>query len=94
MIDKETQKKLKQIKKKISQLKKEIKKLGNRRQERFSLPGKNLSSSFLHQARAITRRLERRVVSLARKKDQPLIAYLNQLSLLLFWLALKEEKIK
>jgi cob(I)alamin adenosyltransferase len=56
---------------------------------RFVLPGGSQVSSYLHYARAVCRRVERRVVRLARTENvNPLaISYLNRLSDLLFTLA-------
>lgn len=57
--------------------------------QQFILPGGTLAAGFLHQARTICRRAERRVVTLARQEEiSPLIVtYLNRLSDLLFVLA-------
>ena len=60
----------------------------------FVLPGYNITSSTLHVARTITRRLERRAVSLAAKdkpKNKHIFLYLNRLSDLLFLLACLHE---
>ncbi|MBN1522044.1 MAG: cob(I)yrinic acid a,c-diamide adenosyltransferase [Candidatus Aureabacteria bacterium] len=56
----------------------------------FVLPGDSLVSSVLHVARTVARRLERRVLTLKRKKklkDDNIIVYLNRLSDLIFLLA-------
>lgn len=55
----------------------------------FILPGGNMQSALLHQARSICRRAERRAVELSRKEeiDRDIIVYLNRLSDLLFVLA-------
>jgi len=56
----------------------------------FKLSGKSSASSVLDIARTITRRVERRVVTLARKKllkNKYILIYLNRLSDLLFLLA-------
>lgn len=55
----------------------------------FILPGGSQSAAHCHQARAVCRRAERKVVSLAREEDifPSAIAYLNRLSDLLFVLA-------
>ncbi len=61
----------------------------------FCLPGKNLSSSSLDIARTLTRRLERRVLTLKKRKNLKnnfILVYLNRLSDLLFLLARKSEK--
>jgi cob(I)alamin adenosyltransferase len=55
----------------------------------FILPGGSPLGSFLHLARAVCRRAERAVVSLAREErvDAVVLAYMNRLSDLLFVLA-------
>jgi cob(I)alamin adenosyltransferase len=55
----------------------------------FILPGGNVAAASAHVARAVCRRAERRVVSLAREENvnAPAIAYLNRLSDLLFVIA-------
>lgn len=55
----------------------------------FVLPGGNAAAATAHVARAVCRRAERRVVSLARSEpvNAPVIAYLNRLSDLLFVIA-------
>ncbi len=56
----------------------------------FCLPGKDSVSSFLHVARTIARKFERRIVSFKRKKllsNQNILIYLNRLSDYLFLLA-------
>jgi len=55
----------------------------------FVLPFGSLQSVYLHLARAVCRRAERRIVSLARERNlNPLLlAYINRLSSLLFVLA-------
>jgi cob(I)alamin adenosyltransferase len=55
----------------------------------FILPGGSPLGSFLHLARAVCRRAERAVVSLARVEavDAVIVAYMNRLSDLLFVLA-------
>lgn len=57
--------------------------------EEFVLPGGNVAAATAHVARAVCRRAERRVVSLARTEpvNAPAIAYLNRLSDLLFVIA-------
>jgi cob(I)alamin adenosyltransferase len=59
----------------------------------FILPGGTPSAGFLHLARVICRRAERRVVSLARDAElsPEVIPYLNRLSDLLFVLARLEN---
>lgn len=61
----------------------------------FSLAGKNKVSSNLDLARTITRRAERRAVTLARKKklkNENILVYLNRLSDLLYLLAKSCDK--
>lgn len=57
--------------------------------QEFILPGGNVAAATAHVARAVCRRAERRVVSLARAErvHAPAIAYLNRLSDLLFVIA-------
>jgi cob(I)alamin adenosyltransferase len=56
---------------------------------RFIIPGGSRASSYLHYARAVCRRAERRAVRLARKQkvNPAVITYLNRFSDLLFVLA-------
>tara|TARA_Y100000590_G_scaffold30585_1_gene33925 strand:+ start:2169 stop:2735 length:567 start_codon:yes stop_codon:yes gene_type:complete len=72
------------IEKKIDSFNKELAPLNS-----FVLPGGSESSIYLHIARTITRRAERKVVALSRKeKINPIaIVYLNRLSDLLFVIA-------
>lgn len=65
-------------------------------QTKFVLPGGNLSSAWLHVCRSLVRRLERAVVSLNRKEkvNPQILTFLNRLSLLLFWMAVSENKTK
>lgn len=79
------------FKEKTVTLEKRIDELKDPRVRGFSRPGANKISAFLHLSRAITRRLERKVARLRKRRYQPLEAYLNRLSLFLFWLAVKEE---
>lgn len=60
----------------------------------FVLPGGSLGASFLHQARTICRRAERRVVGLMKSVEinEKIVVYLNRLSDLLFILARLENK--
>jgi cob(I)alamin adenosyltransferase len=81
------------LKKKTFRLEKEIKKLTQKKVKGFSRPGVNQVSAVLHLARAICRRLERRLIRLNRKSLKPLIIFFNSFSLYLFWLAKKQEKI-
>lgn len=57
----------------------------------FVLPGGAVSAAFLHVARAVCRRAERRVVTLGDKVRPELSRYLNRLSDLLFTLARAEN---
>jgi cob(I)alamin adenosyltransferase len=79
--------------KKIKSLEKEIENIKDSSLKKFSQPGINKISTFLHLARAISRRLERKVVALKKPQSLSLMAYCNRLSSYLFWLAKKEEKI-
>ncbi|MCX6725979.1 MAG: ATP:cob(I)alamin adenosyltransferase [Candidatus Shapirobacteria bacterium] len=78
---------------KIDFLKKENERLINPSLKKFSQPGINQSSSFLHLARVVCRRLERKLIALKKPKNLLMLAYFNRLSSYLFWLAKKEEKI-
>ena len=81
------------LKEKTLDLEKEIKSLIQEKVKGFSRPGVNQVSAALHLARAVCRRLERRLVRLKKKPLKPLIVFFNSFSLYLFWLAKKEEKI-
>lgn len=56
---------------------------------KFIFPGGHKSAAILHVARAIARRIERRITTLSRRESiQPeVLAYINRLSTLLFILA-------
>ena len=71
-------------KEKIDNFNKELSSLNS-----FILPGGSESSTYLHIARTVTRRAERKIVALSKKeKINPItIIYLNRLSDLLFVLA-------
>ncbi len=73
-----------EIEKLIDKLTKQMPKLSQ-----FILPGGGKGGSFLHMARTITRRAERKVVRLSQKEpvDEIIITYLNRLSDLLFTMA-------
>ncbi len=61
----------------------------------FVVPGDSIPGAFLHHARTVARRAERRVVQLAHQNSLPnndLIRYLNRLSSLLFLLAYTEDQ--
>jgi ATP:cob(I)alamin adenosyltransferase len=73
----------------------DFQKHASRIKKSFYLPGGSLASGYLDISRAITRRLERRMVSAGRKniiKNNLIIKYLNRLSDLLFILARAQEK--
>ena len=80
------------LKEKTFLLEKEIKKIAKPSVKTFSRPGQNKISAFLHLARALCRRLERRIISLKEPNLKLLIPFLNSLSNFIFWLAIKEEK--
>jgi ATP:cob(I)alamin adenosyltransferase len=64
------------------------------KQTEFIIPGKNVASAALHQARTIVRRAERRIVSLQAEDETvrpELVKFANRLSDLLFVLARTEE---
>ena len=81
------------LKEKTLVLEKEIKNLVQTKVKGFSRPGVNQVSAALHLARAICRRLERRLVRLNKKSLKNLVIFFNSFSLYLFWLARKQEKI-
>lgn len=61
----------------------------------FYLPGESIVSSFLDIARTVTRRVERRITTLLRKKiitNKYILIYLNRASDFLFLLARSQEK--
>lgn len=60
----------------------------------FLLPGGSKLGAFLHVARTVCRRAERKVVALGRKAkvDPPVVVYLNRLSDLFFVLARYENQ--
>jgi len=81
------------LKEKTFVLEKEIKNLVQTKVKGFSRPGVNQVSAALHLARAICRRLERRLVRLNKTSLKNLVIFFNSFSLYLFWLARKQEKI-
>ncbi len=82
----------------ICALEREIESLEGRRATRlrsFCIPGKGTASSALDMARAITRRAERRSVTLINRGalgNPSILIYLNRLSDLLYLLARSNEK--
>jgi cob(I)alamin adenosyltransferase len=80
----------------IEELEVEIRRLEGElgRQKAFVLPGGSPEAAQLHNARAVTRRAERRVVSLAAEEDvnPEILRYLNRLSTLLHALALEANQ--
>ena len=61
----------------------------------FVIPGKNLSSAHIHQARTIARRCERKITKLFENKElynQIILQWFNRLGAYLFFLALSEEQ--
>ncbi|MGB9911640.1 MAG: ATP:cob(I)alamin adenosyltransferase [Microgenomates group bacterium] len=80
------------FKEKTERLEKEIEQIKKPKLKKFIKPGKKKSEVFLHFARVICRRVEREFVKEENKKWQNLIDYLNRLSLLLFWWAVKEKE--
>ena len=79
-----SEKRIKTVEEKIDNFNKELSSLNS-----FILPGGSESSTYLHIARTVTRRAERKIVALSKKeKINPItIIYLNRLSDLLFVLA-------
>jgi len=57
--------------------------------KKFIFPGGDESAAILHVARAIARRVERRIITLSKEKpiQSEILAYINRLSTLLFLLA-------
>ncbi len=62
--------------------------------KQFILPGGSKGAALLHQARAVCRRAERKIVELAANESVPevVVAYVNRLSDLLFVLARLENR--
>ena len=87
------QKRVKEFERFIDQMTEKMPPLSN-----FILPGGGKAGSFLHLARAVSRRAERKVVALNHKEkiDNNIVIYLNRLSDLLFTMArfanFKEKK--
>lgn len=79
-----TEEKINFIKERINWLEKEIESREKKvKIDKFVLPGRNFLSAWFNVVRAITRRLERRVVAL-KKKNEYILIYLNRLSDFLF----------
>ena len=80
----------------VKELEDEIEEMGAKIPEmrEFVLPGGSLASSYLHLARSISRRAERSVVRLSKKRElsKNLLAFMNRLSSLLFVAALYMNK--
>lgn len=76
---------VKKIEKRIAEMEKIIGSLRH-----FIIPGGSKGSAFLHIARTVSRRVERKALALNPKKH--ILIYLNRLSDLLFLLALYENK--
>jgi len=76
---------------KILFLEKEIDKIEKKIKPKpgFVIPGKELNSALLHYLRAVTRRVERKIVSLSKKYkvDKNTLSYINRLSSYLYALA-------
>ena len=88
-----TEEKKKFLKGKIEWLEKEMEnKERDIKISQFILPGKNSLSAWFDLLRAITRKLERRIVALKRKNKHLLLCYLNRLSDFLFLYAREHEK--
>ena len=62
----------------------------------FSIPANNAASGFLHQARTVARRGERRLVAISREYEirEEIRQYVNRLSDVLYMLAREEEYIQ
>ena len=61
----------------------------------FVIPGNSLCASYLHQARTIARRCERKVVGLLEEKEidnEHLLVYFNRLSVYLYLMAWHEDE--
>lgn len=82
---------VKKLSERVVEFEKEIDSMTKKMPElhNFILPGGSKAGSFLHQARAICRRSERRIIGLSKKEDvsDEIIKYFNRLSDLLFTLA-------
>ncbi|GIW66858.1 MAG: ATP:cob(I)alamin adenosyltransferase [Candidatus Parcubacteria bacterium] len=81
-------------KQKVEKLEKEISKIEKtiKLPQNFIIPGKEINSAWLHYARTVIRRVERKIIRLSkRKKIEPtILIYLNRLSSYFYALALKE----
>ena len=78
-------------KEKIKDLEKNIVKIENKikPQKGFIIPGKEINSAWLHYLRAVTRRVERRIIAFNKKYKIPqnTLSYMNRLSSYLYALA-------
>ncbi len=86
--------KIEEIEKKIEEIEKRIKPVKG-----FIIPGKEINSAWLHYLRAVTRRIERKIVSLNKryKLQKNILEYINRLSSYLYSLARKivyDKKLK
>lgn len=84
-------KRTKELEEIIDRLDKQLKELRN-----FILPGGDKAASFLHLARSISRRAERKIISLSKKEkiSPAILPYLNRLSDLLFVLSRYTNHLK
>ena len=60
----------------------------------FVIPGDSLPSAYLHHARTVARRCERRLIKLSESKEvtnTAIVEWFNRLGAYLFWMALFEE---
>ena len=82
---------IKKLETQVIEFEKEIDKMTSKMPElhNFILPGGGKAGAFLHQARTVCRRCERRIIELAGKEevDEAIIKYFNRLSDLLFTMA-------
>lgn len=79
--------KIKKLEKEIEKIEKKIK-LPNK----FVIPGREINSAWLHYLRTITRRVERKIISINKNKiiSTRIVSYLNRLSSFFYALALFE----
>lgn len=81
-----------ELEQKIKKLEAMLFELNDSNLKKFTRPGKNQVSAFLHLSRVATRRLEREVVRQKNQRYRLLVNYFNRLSSVIFWLAVKEDK--